>query len=268
MSVPTPVKHLHFASYVGYAPLRDQRLLALRASDAAHRRHVVDSPTPNEILMAGRANVVNLDAMIVRSDFAMEGDEDSTFESVDTISVRDFMALGLLGSLLRKPDFQRETNHWTPLQVASLLECFVNGDLIPSVILWKSTSHIFVIDGGHRLSALKAWITDDYGDGPNSVRLFGNGISTAQKRAAEKTRKLVSSSVGSWQHFKQRLDDETLAPAERRRVNTVATRALPIQWVKGDADRAESSFFKINTKGTPLDAIEELLLMNRRKPVS
>ncbi|MCV2352618.1 HNH endonuclease [Paucibacter sp. B2R-40] len=38
--------------------------------------------------------------------------------------------------------------------------------------------------------------------------------------------------------------------------------------MKGDADKAESSFFKINTKGTPLDEIEELLLKNRAKPSS
>lgn len=48
----------------------------------------------------------------------------------------------------------------------------------------------------------------------------------------------------------------------------VISRGLPIQWVRGDADKAETSFFKINTKGTPLDQIEELLLKNRHRPVS
>jgi hypothetical protein len=37
--------------------------------------------------------------------------------------------------------------------------------------------------------------------------------------------------------------------------------------VQGDADKAETSFFNINMKGTPLDELEELLLRNRRKPV-
>ena len=88
--------------------------------------------------MALRSNLVNLDAMIKREDFAASDTEPSSFENVSTISLRDFTKGGLIGPSLRKPDFQRETNHWTPDQVVSLLECFVNGDLIPSVILWQS----------------------------------------------------------------------------------------------------------------------------------
>lgn len=80
--------------------------------------------------MASRANLVNLDAMIKRADFASEESEESLFENVSTISVRDFTKGGLIGPSLRKPDFQRETNHWNPQQVISLLECFTSGDLI------------------------------------------------------------------------------------------------------------------------------------------
>jgi hypothetical protein len=43
----------------------------------------------------------------------------------------------------------------------------------------------------------------------------------------------------------------------------MATRSLSLQWVNGDAEKAETSFFKINTQGTPLDDTEELLLRNR-----
>ncbi len=125
--------------------------------------------------MALRSNLVNLDAMIKREDFATSDAESSSFENVSTISLRDFTKGGLIGPSLRKPDFQRETNHWSPEQVVSLLECFVNGDLIPSVILWQSPTYLFVIDGGHRLSALKAWIDDDYGDGPTSQPFCKNG---------------------------------------------------------------------------------------------
>jgi len=46
------------------------------------------------------------------------------------------------------------------------------------------------------------------------------------------------------------------------------TRGLPIQWVDGDADKAENSFFKINTQGTPLDNIEESLLKHRKRPIA
>ncbi|MEO0454917.1 MAG: DUF262 domain-containing protein, partial [Verrucomicrobiota bacterium] len=206
--------------------------------------------------------------MIKRADFASEGSEESTFENVSTISLRDFTQGGLIGPNLRKPDFQRETNHWSAHQVVSLLECFTTGDLIPSVILWQSPTYLFVIDGGHRLSALRAWIEDDFGDGPISFSFFGHEISGEQKKAAAKTRRLVNSTIGSWQHFQKKLLSESIEPAERRKINAIIARGLPIQWVKGDADKAENSFFKINTKGTPLDSIEELLLRSRKRPIS
>src|SRR5258706_6377674 len=124
--------------------------------------------------MSARRKLVNLDAMIPRADFALleKNDVPATVQ-IQTISVRDFQEGSPLLPNLRKPDFQRETNHWTPLQVGSLVQCFVEGDLIPSVILWSSPTSVFVIDGGHPLSALRAWIEDDYGDGPLSQSFFG-----------------------------------------------------------------------------------------------
>jgi len=218
--------------------------------------------------MATRANLVNLDAMITREDFAVKSSQSSQhYDKQDKISVRDFTADGLLGSLLRKPDFQRETNHWTPEQVVSLLECYVEGDLIPSVILWQSETATFVIDGGHRLSVLRAWIEDDYGDGHLSLLYFGTEISREQKRVAQRTRQLIETKIGRWSTL-QKKAREILADEEKKRIHIISTRALPIQWVNGDADKAEASFFKINTKGTPLDNIEELLLQNRHKPIA
>jgi Protein of unknown function DUF262 len=218
--------------------------------------------------MASRSNLVNLDAMIAREDFAATGTDSPDVGNVATISVRDFTPGGLMGPSLRKPDFQRETNHWSPEQVVSLLECFVNNDLIPSVILWKSSSFVFVIDGGHRLSALRAWIQDDYGDGPISQSYFGYEISNEQKKSATKTRLLVNQTIGPWTHISTSIANPSLDAAERIKINTITTRALPIQWVSGNADKAENSFFMINTKGTPLDELEESLLKSRRKPSS
>lgn len=217
--------------------------------------------------MAVRTNLVNLDAMIKREDFATFDSDQPTFETVDKISIRDFTKGGLMGPSLRKPDFQRETNHWNPEQVVSLLECFVNGDLIPSVILWQSQTHLFVIDGGHRLSVLKAWVEDDYGDGPLSQAFFGNQISEGQKLIAKRTRDLVNKKVGIWKHFEDKINRTDIDASERKFLNTAVSRGIPIQWIKGNPEKAEASFFKINTKGTPLDDVEELLLKNRKKPV-
>tara|TARA_R110002072_G_C7928000_1_gene531480 strand:- start:180 stop:1751 length:1572 start_codon:yes stop_codon:yes gene_type:complete len=218
--------------------------------------------------MAGKANLVNLDSMIKREDFAAGEGENSTFETINNISVRDLVSGGFTMPILRKPDFQRETNHWTPEQVVSLLECYVNGDLIPSVILWKSPSFLFVIDGGHRLSVLKAWVEDDYGDGQLSHKMFGHEISAEQKKAAEKTRKLVKDRIGTWGYYKSLIDNsEDLTAEQRKKISTITTRGFQVQWVQGDTDKAETSFFNINMKGTPLDELEELLLRNRRKPI-
>lgn len=193
--------------------------------------------------MATRANLVNLDALIMREDFAATN-EVTTFETVNTISLRDFTQGGLIGPSLRKPDFQRETNHWVPEQVVSLLECFVNGDLIPSVILWQSPTYLFVIDGGHRLSVIRAWVEDDYGDGSISQKFFGYEISADQKKSAARTRDLVAERVGKWQHYVARSNDPQLAPEERSKLLTAVSRGIPIQWVRGDADKAENSFLK------------------------
>lgn len=217
--------------------------------------------------MAGRSRLVNLDAMIRRADFALvDGEIVSSFDALSMITLRDLAPGSLLPASLRKPDFQRETNHWAPEQVVSLLQCFVNGDLIPSVILWRSPTYLYVIDGGHRLSVLKAWIEDDYGDGPISQPFFGHAISDEQRKAAKRTRDLVKDQVGTWQHY-MRMQSQELSEAELRKINSIVTRGLPVQWVQGNAEKAEASFFKINTSGTPLDEIEELLLSNRRKPI-
>ena len=218
--------------------------------------------------MPPKKNLVNLDAMIKREDFAKVEPSNNMFDSITSISIRDFTDGGLVGLSLRKPDFQRETNHWDPEQVASLIDCFINGELIPSVILWKAPSFIFVIDGGHRLSVLKAWVQDDYGDGPLSQAFFGNEISQQQLKAAEHTRSRVDSSVGSWAQFQAMSALPNHSQEEQIRITTIWTRALPLQWVKGDVNKAENSFFRINKKGTPLDEIEELLLKSRNKPIS
>ena len=220
--------------------------------------------------MAAKSNLVNLDAMIKRADFAHKQDENSSFETFNSIPARELATGSPIVALLRKPDFQRETNHWTPDQVVSLLECYINGDLIPSVILWMSPSYLFVIDGGHRLSVIRAWMEDDYGDGYISHKLFGHDISTEQKKAAEKTRKLVKEQIKPWIYYKNLLDDndnEDITAEERKKLSTLTARGLPVQWVKGDTNKAETSFFNINMKGTPLDPLEELLLRNRKKPI-
>lgn len=206
--------------------------------------------------------------MIPREDFAVIGRDDEV--SLDLI--REFPLANLtrdssILKLLRKPDFQRETNHWTPEQVASFIESFVENEVIPSLILWKSPDFVFVIDGGHRLSALRAWVEDDYGDRTVSREFYDGEISEEQKRVAKRTRTLVETKVGRYSTLRDLVGVKDSRPETKRAVR-MTTRGLPVQWIQGNAEFAESSFFKINSQGTPLDQTETLLIRNRRKPIA
>ncbi|MFN3609447.1 MAG: HNH endonuclease family protein [Hyphomonas sp.] len=215
------------------------------------------------------AQTVTLDALIKREDFASTSSNSHSSDSVNSLSVESLSSAGMISNLLRKPDFQRETNQWKPNQLVSFLESFLDDELIPSVILWQGAAHVFVIDGGHRLSALKAWIENDYGDGPISLKYFENDISLEQQTIAERTRKLVEKKIGSYSRIRNALiNPEAYEEVTVRRARKMATRQLTLQWVSGDADKAESSFFKINTQGTPLHDTEEALLRNRSRSIA
>jgi Protein of unknown function DUF262 len=211
---------------------------------------------------------VNLDAMIPRADFAALGD-DYTLDLFQNFPITNLEQRSPIFSLLRKPDFQRETNHWTPLQITTFIASFLDNELIPSLILWKSPSHIFIIDGGHRLGALKAWMEDDYGDGHISQRFYGGEISDDQKNASKKVRTLIEKNIGRYTFLKGLVENPSVgSEVQARRARNLFTRALNLQWVQGTASVAETSFFKINSQGTPLDDTEEMLLKNRKKPIA
>jgi hypothetical protein len=214
------------------------------------------------------AQRVNLDAMIPRADFGTQGGV-FTHQQFKDFPLLHLEEASPIRAMLRKPDFQRETNHWTPEQVTTFVASFVDGALIPSLILWRSALHVFVIDGGHRLSALRGWMHDDYGDGHISISFYGvNGISEEQKRAAKRTRSLIEKRVGRYSGLKGLVGTKDMNDIQTRRVGNVLTRALDHQWVEGTPAVAETSFFKINSQGTPLDDVEEMLLRNRTKAIA
>lgn len=207
--------------------------------------------------------------MIQRADFAVGSEDDATTEQISTLSIESLSPSSMIVPMLRKPDFQRETNHWTPVQLVTFLQSYLDLELIPSVILWRSPAHVFVIDGGHRLSALRAWIEDDYGDGNVSRQYYGQEISDDQKRVAERVRRMVDKELGPYSRLKAAVfAEDGYDELTKARARKMATRQLSLQWVVGDAEKAESSFFKINTQGTPLDKTEELLLRNRKRPIA
>jgi Protein of unknown function DUF262 len=211
------------------------------------------------------AQRVNLDAMIVREDFAREikgAPGPSTPNIIRELKLSDLLPGAAIRRQLRKPEFQRETNHWTPDQVLRILTSFVDGDVIPSIILWRSTNFIFVIDGAHRLSALCAWIQDDYGDGIASKHFYSDEISLEQKKVAIRCRKLISGTIGTYSSLDGLVGKAAIDQAGIR-AGAMNTRPIVVQTVEGNAKVAEDSFFAINSQGTPLDETEQYLIRNR-----
>ena len=215
---------------------------------------------------------VNLDALIIREYLHKKPDEavDPSSKSKQ-IKVTDLVDGAFLYQSLRKPDFQRETSNWEPEKVVDLVESFLKGDFIPSIILWYSQEgKTFVIDGAHRLSALIAWVHDDYGDKKISIDFFSNLISPEQKKIAEKTRTMMAGWVGSYLDIQNALRPQSNAPAHQKLyARNAGVLDFQIQWVGGsDPDKAESSFKKINQNATLIDPTEFQMIESQRKPVN
>ena len=212
---------------------------------------------------------VNLDALIPREDFEVEENQNPG-KKKETISIEDIKSNSFFFMNVRKPDFQRETNEWDEKKIAQFIKSFVEGDLIPAIILWRSSSgYLFVIDGSHRLSSLAAWVNNDYGDGSISKMFYDGVIPDEQIEIAEKTRKLVNTTVGSYEDFKLALTHpDKVKPEIVSNAKNLGALAIQLQWVEGDASKAENSFFKINQQAAPIDKTELKLLKTRRFPNS
>lgn len=210
---------------------------------------------------------VNLDALIPREDFEVS-ESHSPGSKKPAISIEDLKSDSFFLSFVRKPDFQRETNEWDADKIVQFIDSFVNGDLIPALILWRSPSGLlFVIDGSHRFSALLAWVKDDYGDGNTSKSFYDLSIPEEQIFAAEETRKLVRKRIGTYSDLRQASAKPEKVPHEiLTRAKNLAALAIQLQWVEGDVKTAEKSFFKINQEAVPINPTELKLLESRKKP--
>jgi hypothetical protein len=219
------------------------------------------------------AMTVNLDAMISREDFESEnldGAEEAK-RGGNELYLTQLTEEGRLASM-RKPEFQRETSGWRPEIVSGFIKSVVDGDVIPAVIMWRSprTGKLFVIDGAHRLSALIAWISDDYGDRTESRKFFQHQIDEAQETAAQKTRDLIEKEVGAFAPLRAYAMQNKSNPAadelKMKRSMRIMNDPIFIQWVSGDAQAAEASFVRINSTAVAIDQTEAELIETRKKP--
>ncbi len=212
---------------------------------------------------------VNLDALIAREDFEVEENQ-TPGKKKETISIEDIKSDSFFFINIRKPDFQRETNEWDEERISQFIKSFIEGDLIPAIILWRSSGgYLFVIDGSHRLSSLSAWVNDDYGDGDITKMFYDGVVPDEQISLASKTRKIINSSIGSYKDYKLALKHpDKVKPEIVKNAKNLGALAIQLQWVEGDARKAENSFFKINQQAAPIDKTELKLLKTRRHPNS
>lgn len=209
---------------------------------------------------------VYLDALLPREDFDVDETQNAV-KKKESFSISDIRDTDFFYQTLRKPDFQRETNEWTPEKICELIKSFIKGELIPAVILWRSKAgHIFVIDGSHRVSSLIAWINNDYGDGSITKQAFDGLIPEEQIEIANRTRKLIEKEIGSYSDFQLSLKHpEKVREDIANHAKNLAAIAVQLQWVEGDADVAEASFFKINQQAAKIDPTELKLIKSRKK---
>lgn len=205
-----------------------------------------------------------LDAFVKKDDFNAEFNDGTRSQSMKTtISITELESNSFFLNALRKPDFQRETNDWDSDKVVEFLDSLVSNELIPSIILWKNENNlIFLIDGAHRVSAVCAWINDDYGDGEISRKYYDGYIPTEQVKIAQELREKVNCIIGPYSEYK----NKTIAkrgPEFEKKLNNLGSIGISIQWVFGDSRKAEESFVKINQKSTPIGERELEIITNR-----
>lgn len=212
---------------------------------------------------------VNLDALIQREDFELVSQ--GHFDKKPQLRLLDLEQPAVNFGLLRKPLFQRDTSSWPPEKIVEFIKSFLDGELIPNVIVWwsRQSGRIWVIDGAHRLSALIAWVNDDYGDGLLlSKPFFAHRVPPEQQRLADQTRTLIEREIGGYKKLLYVERNPTASDSDLQRLRSNGFTALPIdaQWVDGDASKAEISFKKINGNPTTIEPIELDIIDARKKP--
>ncbi len=219
---------------------------------------------------------VNLDALIPRENFEIErqGEEAPTKTEV---GLGELVPTAFFYEALRKPDFQRETDDWSSERVADLIGTFLKGELIPAVVLWRNRDLYFVIDGAHRLSALIAWVHDDYGDKALSAKFANYEIDDEQREVAEETRAKVYRLYGTYAEHKIAAanPDIPIRPSDLKFSEDIRTRArrlgatlnLTLQWVKGESSaNADQAFKRINQRAAIISPQEFHLIETRKQP--
>ncbi|MUG94080.1 hypothetical protein F7734_17455 [Scytonema sp. UIC 10036] len=80
----------------------------------------------------------------------------------------------------------------------------------------------------------------------NAEQFYDEGITEEQKSAAQEVRKLIKEKIGSYKDYQSLAQHrERVDPKLIERARNLGALAIQLQWVEGNATKAEASFFKI-----------------------
>ena len=140
----------------------------------------------------------------------------------------------------------------------------VNYEINPNSKEWFDGDTVRFKDDPGDFENMLAWVNDDYGDGQFSLEAFDGEIPDEQRQIARKARETINSQIGPYSDYYKALVAKHPDPDIIVKARNLASRALQIQWIDGDVDTAERSFFNINQQATPIDPTELKLLQKRK----
>lgn len=229
-------------------------------------------------------NKVYLDHLVERENLRYRRSEEQlneyTQDKQTTLRLGDLTAQR--GKYLRKPDFQRATWAWTPKECVSLLESIINYQVVPSIIMWSSpqNGYDYILDGGHRVSVVLAWLNDDWGEKHANSYIEDEEQINLIQAASREVRQLVRAKIGDISAYKDAEESLARVVRDRKSPGEVLDEitfqrglfyqsllkgdiAFHVLWVRGDFKIAEQSFLKINKSGRQLSDWETTLVENR-----
>src|SRR5690606_325569 len=84
--------------------------------------------------------------------------------------------------------------------------------------------------------------------------------------AAERARAFVDEEVAPFRRLSGALSNSKATKRQRTLATSMTAMRFKIQWVQGNAEKAEASFYRINLRSVPLDKTEIKLIRDRKKP--
>src|SRR5947209_8219801 len=148
--------------------------------------------------------------------------------------------------------------------------------------MWSSPENEldYVLDGGHRISVVLAWLNDDWGDKLPPEAYSDESQEAIIKQAAREVQNLVKVRVGSISDYQAADEEFNRAVMEDKAPKKVLDPLIfkrgvfyqrlrrgevgfQILWVPGNYEKAEISFLKINKGGRPLSEWETTIIENR-----